>query len=58
MPISITGKFQPSGGAGSFDLVSASDILDDIGLSITYVIVIVSPSIYYGFLILRRNISR
>src|SRR3990167_10364308 len=38
MPISITGKFQPSGGAGSFDLVSASDILDDIGLSITYVI--------------------
>ena len=38
MPILITGLFAPSGGAGAFDLVSASDILDDVGLSISYVI--------------------
>lgn len=38
MPILITGLFAPSGGTGAFDLVSASDILDDVGLSITYVI--------------------
>jgi len=38
MGINITGEFQPSAGAGAFDIVKASDIRDDVGLSITFII--------------------